>query len=167
MNNLNEVSEMKLQIMNLLMMNQDIMMIVEDKAEIQLPNLQMRYTQIVPWKKKMDTQLDAQSIIAFEINPGEALNPAVRKYVLYIWVMVHDSLMVFDKAVGERLGLSDRGTRLDVLAAKVDHLINGSESLGFGEVEAKGAPLVDVSDYYHGRMLTYEVKGWNRHGDKI
>lgn len=167
MNNLNEVSDMKLQIMQQLLMDRDIMTIVEDTPDIHLPNMNMRYTQIVPWKKKMETQQDAQTIIAFDVNPGEAINPAVRRYTLYIWVMVHDSLMVFDKTVGNRLMLPDRGTRLDVLAAKVDHLINGNEDLGFGEVVAKGAPLVDVSDYYHGRVLTYDIKGWNRHGASI
>lgn len=167
MSNLNEISKMKLRIMNLLMMDADVMKIVENQAEVALPNVHMRYTQIVPWKKKMDTQIDAQSIIAFEVAPGESVNAAVRDYTLYVWVMVHDSLMKFDDEVGASLKLPDRGTRLDVLADKVDYLLNGDEKLGFGELVFHGAPLVDVSDYYHGRMLTYTIKGWNRHGDKI
>ena len=167
MSNLNEMSAMKLRIMNLLMMNADVMKIVENKSEISLPNKSMLYTQIVPWKKKMDTQMDAQSVVAFDVSPGNAINPAVRGYTLYVWVMVHDSLMKFDEEVGVTLNLPDRGTRLDVLADKVDYLLNGAENLGFGELEFHGAPLVDVSDYYHGRMLTYTIKGWNRHGDKI
>lgn len=133
MNNLNEVSEMKLRIMNKLMMNEEVMKIVENKPSVKLPNTKMRYSQIVPWKKKMDTQTDAQCIIAFEVNPGAARNPAVREYVLYVWVMVHDSLMVFDKEQADYLGLRDRGTRLDVLTDKVDYLLNGSSDLGFGE----------------------------------
>lgn len=167
MSNLNEISTMKLRIMNLLMMNADVMKIVENTPDVGLPNMSMLYTQIVPWKKKMDTQMDAQSIIAFEVSPGNAVNPAVREYTLYVWIMVHDSLMKFDEEIGVLLGLPDRGTRLDVLADKVDYLLNGDEKLGFGELEFHGAPLVDVSDYYHGRMLTYTIKGWNRHGDKI
>lgn len=167
MNNLNEISAMKLHIMNHLMMNADIMKIVEDRADIVLPNTSMRYTQIVPWKKKMSTQMEAQSVVAFEINLGEAVNPAVRDYILYVWVMVHDSLMVFDDAVGKRLQMPDRGTRLDILADKVDYLLNGDEQLGFGELKAYGSSIVDVSEYYHGRMLTYKIHGWNRHGEKI
>lgn len=100
----------------------------------------MRYTRIVPWKKKMDTQMDAQSIVAFDIVPGHAVNPAVREYTLYVWVMVHDSLMVFDDVAGRRLQMRDRGTRLDILADKVDYLLNGDEGLGFGELQFHGAP---------------------------
>lgn len=167
MSNLNEISAMKLRIMNLLMMNADVMKIVENTADISLPNTSMLYTQIVPWKKKMDTQMDAQCVIAFDVSPGNAANSAVRDYTLYVWVMVHDSLMKFDEEVGTALDLPDRGTRLDVLADKVDYLLNGADKLGFGELVFHGAPLVDVSDYYHGRMLTYTIQGWNRHGDKI
>lgn len=158
---------MKLRILNHLMMNEDVMKIVEDKQDVVLPNTAMRYTRIVPWKKKMDTQMDAQSIVAFDIVPGHAVNPAVREYTLYVWVMVHDSLMVFDDVAGRRLQMRDRGTRLDILADKVDYLLNGDEGLGFGELQFHGAPQVEVSDYYHGRMLTYKILGWNRHGDKI
>lgn len=167
MRNLNEISTMKLRIMNLLMMNADVMKIVENRSDISLPNMSMLYSQIVPWKKKMDTQMEAQSVIAFEVAPGDAVNPAVREYVLYVWIMVHDSLMRFDENIGSALGVADRGTRLDILADKVDYLLNGDGELGFGELEFHGAPLVDVSEYYHGRMLTYKIKGWNRHGDKI
>lgn len=165
--NLNVVGEMKELLLQKIMLDPEIMKIVENQEDIQIPNKKLIYKQIVPYKKKMQTQVDAQSIIAFEIVPGEAATPAARDYVLNIWVMVHDDLMRFDAEVANRLGINDRGTRLDVLADKIDYLINGDKSLGFGRLHFEGAPIFDASEYYHGRQLVYTIEGWNRYGDRL
>lgn len=154
-------------LMKEILLDEEIMKIVENKPDVQMPNKDLLYKQIVPYKKKMDTQLKAQSIIAFEIAPGKAATPAVREYVLNVWVMVHDDLMKFDTQVANRLGINDRGTRLDVLADKIDYLLNGDKEIGFGRLEFEGAPPFSASEYFHGRQLVYSIYGWNRYGDKL
>lgn len=168
MGNLGVISAMKECIMEELLMNVDVVKILKNSPEVVLKDKSLMYDQIVPYKKRMDTVTESKTIIAFEIVPGRANTPAARGYVINIWVMVHEEQMRFDAKVANTLGLKDdRGTRLDVLADKIDYMMNGDARLGFGKLEFEGAPVFDASEYYHGRQLVYSVESWNRYGDTL
>jgi len=77
--------------------------------------------------------------------------------------------MLINGEVCGNLGLdpSDCGTRIDVLADKIDYLLNGSEEMGFGKMELVTSPPFTPAEKFLGRMLVYHVEGWNRWGEKL
>ena len=165
--NLGVLSEMKERLMEKLVHDEDAMRVLTDNADITLPAKKEIYKTIYPWKKKPNTVTENKTFVTFEIEVPRTINCAVNEYMLRVYVMVHDSNMIFDKSVATRLGLPDRGTRMDVLADKIDYFLNGCADLGFTEIELQSAPTFEPSDGYHGRMLEYRVHGWNRWGEKL
>lgn len=165
--NLGVLSVMKERLMEKLVYDADTMKVLTDQADINLPAKDEIYNTIYPWKKKPSTVLENKTFVTFEIEIPRTINCAANEYVLRVYVMVHDSNMIFDKAVATKLGLPDRGTRMDVLADKINYFLNGSTELGFTKIELQAAPTFEPSDGYHGRMLEYQVLGWNRWGEKL
>jgi len=164
---MNVLGDMKNKIFTALLMDADIVKLVTDSPTVTLPAMELRYTSIIPWKKTPDTRETAQTLITFEIGIGAEVSPAVRWYNIYIRVLTHDSLMRFDKQAADKLGLTDRGTRIDVLAEKIDYLINGSKELGLGKVQTVESTTFDTVGDYHGRGLMYAVQGPNRQCDRL
>lgn len=165
--NLGILSLMKEAMMQKLVNDVDSMKIIANEEGISTPAVNALYNTIFPWKKTIGTTTDNKTYVSIEIEVPGAINCAVKAYYVHIYVMVHDSLMRFDKNVAASLGIDERGTRLDVLCDKIDWLMNGSLDLGFDKVELKRCPTFEPADGYHGRMLEYYVEGWNRWGEKL
>lgn len=81
--------------------------------------------------------------------------------------MSHESLMPVDNKVGEMLSISDRGVRTDILADKLDYLLNGSTDMGFGKLEIVGSDVFRPAERFSGRNIQYIISGWNRYGEKL
>ena len=167
MMNLNRASAMKAELLQNILQNEEIMRLVMDTPNVKLPCKEARYTQVFPWKKAIGTQEEARTLICFEVSMSAPLNNATRMYTLTVWVMTHESLMPLDDAVGKRLNITDRGTRVDVLADKIDYLINGSTEFGFERLEIQGSAPFNAGNSFVGRSLHYSVPGWNRYGEKV
>lgn len=166
-NNLNVISDMKQTILKALLSDESIVKLIRNTSTVTLPDMPLRYTQVVPWKAVPDTQGEAKTFVTFEVDVIGVTNCAVKDFSLNIYVITHESLMKFDNAVGTALDLPDRGVRTDILADKIDYLLNGSTDFGFGKLELKRSPTFDPIDGYHGRKLEYYVQGWNRYGEKL
>lgn len=168
-NNLNVISDMKQVILRSILSDEDIVKILRNSHNVQVPDIQLRYTQVFPWMRTFETVEEAKSFITFEVAVTRVQNCAVREFELRIYIMTHESLMLMNGQVCGELGLdaSDCGTRIDVLADKIDYLINGSEELGFGKIELIASPPFTPAEKFLGRILVYHVEGWNRWGEKL
>lgn len=166
-NNLNQIGAMKQEVLQAILSDDEIMRLILNRPDPTLPALTARYVQVVPWKKIPDTQTNARVYVTFDIVVTEFVNCAVKNYNLYLWIMAHDSLMTIDSTVGAALGIQDRGVRTDILADKIDYLLNGSTEMGFGKLQIKSSGIFDPADGYYGRNLVYEGICRNRYGEKL
>ena len=167
MQNLNRIGAMKEKVLESILATQDVVRLIENKKDVVLPAFEIRYKQVFPWKKILGTQEEAKTFVGFDISLGGAINCAVKTYYLNIWVMSHESLMPIDNKVGEMLSISDRGVRTDILADKLDYLLNGSTDMGFGKLEIVGSDVFRPAERFSGRNIQYIISGWNRYGEKL
>ena len=154
MQNLNRIGAMKEKVLESILATQDIVRLIENKKDVVLPAI-------------LGTQEEAKTFVGFDISLGGAINCAVKTYYLNIWVMSHESLMPVDNKVGETLSISDRGVRTDILADKLDYLLNGSTDMGFGKLEIVGSDVFRPAERFSGRNIQYIISGWNRYGEKL
>lgn len=167
MGNLNLISVLKQTILSAILSDADIMKLVTNSGTVTVPAMSARYDQVFPWKRVPKTIDEATTLITFEVAIPGTLNCAVRDFILRIYVMTHESLMKVDQGVANSLGISDKGVRIDILADKIDYLLNGSEDFGFKKLELEQSNPFDPVDGYHGRTLEYSAQGFNRYGEKL
>lgn len=159
---------MKQKVLEAILSDEDCMRLILNQADVQLPALTARYNQVYPWKRVPNVQEKARTFVTFEVAIGGAANCAVRTYWLNVWCFTHESLMPIGDAVGKQLGIPDRGDRIDILADKIDYLLNGSKDMGFGKLEIVGSDVFRPSnESFVGRNLQYKILGWNRYGEKL
>ena len=166
--NLNIAGDMKQKVLSTILSDLDCMKLILNRADVAVPALDARYVYVYPWKRIPGVAEEARTFVTFEIAIGSAVNCAVKNYWLNVWVISHESLMPIDSVVGKKLGITDRGTRIDILADKIDYLLNGSKDMGFGKLEIVGSDVFRASnESFVGRNLQYKIQGWNRYGDKL
>jgi len=168
-NNLNVISDMKQTMLRALLSDEDVVKILRNTCDVELPDMGLRYTQVFPWMYVPDTVEETKSYIGMKIKARNQINAAAKVYEMTIYIICHKEHMRMNAAVCEQLGLdtTDSGSRVDVLMDKVDCLINGSEEFGFGKVEFVESDEFRPTDKFHGRYITYRVNGWNRWGEKL
>lgn len=168
-NNLNVISDMKQVILRKVLSDEDAVKIIRNTYDVQTPDMGLRYTQVFPWLRAFDTVEEAKTYICFEVSVTSVVNCAVREFELRVYIMTHQSLMLMNSEVCHSISLdaSDSGTRIDVLADKIDYLLNGSEDMGFGKMELVSSPTFSPAEKFLGRVLIYRVDGWNRWGEKL
>lgn len=165
--NLNVISQIKEKVLRTVLSDEICMKLVLNQPVVPLPALDARYTQVMPWRGFPQTQTETKSFVSFEVGVSGPVNSAAREYTLAIYVMCHSSLMPIDDRIGRILGIDDRGTRVDLIADRLDYLINGQTDMGFGKVEIQSSTPFEPIDGYIGRNLVYTITGWNRYGDKL
>ena len=74
----------------------------------------------------------------------------------------------FNKAA-KRAGLSAKEIHQiqQILADKLDYLLNGSTDMGFGKLEIVGSDVFRPAERFSGRNIQYIISGWNRYGEKL
>lgn len=162
MPHLSEVSEYKQNLLTLFMNNPRIVSILKNECAEKFPATELRYKQIYPWKKAVDTTEEAKTFITFNISVPDCPTIAVADFYLYIWVFTHTSLMPFDKEAAEKTGINKRGTRDDVLCEVIAEALNGNTDYGFGKLSLKKSDFFDAGKDYTGRYLVFHVQDYNR-----
>ena len=167
--NLNVISAMKQTVLRALLSDEEIVKILRNSNEVCVPDMGLRYTQIFPWMYVPETVEKANSFIGMRIRARNPVNAAAKTYELTIYVMCHKEHMRMNRDVCEALGLDvkDSGSKVDVLADKIDFLLNGSTDMGFSKLELVDSDEFKPAEKHHGRYITYRVTGWNRYGNKL
>lgn len=163
----NPITTMKLKVDQTLLNDRTIVNLVSDGCDLALPAKGLKWTRVFPFGYVPDVTEGANIYITYEVHLEGIGNPAVRRYVLTVNVLAHRDKQRIDDEVGQRLGITDRGVRTDILAARVDECMNGEHGFGFGKLELLDINPFTFAEKFHGQKLIYRVLGWNRSGEKL
>lgn len=153
---LKELTERKQLLFETILSDRECVNLLTNSEDHPLPALDLRYTQVFPYAWIDDTIQDAKTFLCFDLDVPRISNIAVKSVNLYIWMFSHKSLMP------TRFGI-----RTDLLASRVDTLLNGSTEFGFGKLSLSSVTRLSPNTDYYGRALKYTVLDWNRFGTKL
>lgn len=165
--NLGVISDLKQALLQDILTDEKAVKLIANTPNITLPALDLRYKQVVPWKKVPNTVEEATSYVTFEVRIPQVITKATRIYRLDIYVMTNENTMKIDNAEGTRLGIPDRGSRIDILADRIDYLVNDSKRYTFDEMKFISSDTFTPYEKFFGRVISYEIRGWNMGGDKL
>lgn len=155
MAHLQELTTYKEKIMQAICTSDEVVSLLRKDSEPTLSGRDMRYERIFPYDYIPGTTTKESTYICFDIE-APSVYSCVELYLdFYIWIFTHQKLMNTGK-----------GTRIDLLAHAVDKLFNGRDDFGFGKLELKYCKrLPPPSIGYHGKVMAYSAKFFNRMGD--
>ena len=163
----NLITTMKLKVDQILLSDRKIVNLVSNGTDCELPAKNLKWTRVFPFAYVPDVTEGANTYITYDVRVEGIDNPAVRKYVLTVNAFTHQDMQRFDDETGQRLGITDRGVRTDILAARIDECLNGEHGMGFGKLKLVDMRPFTFAEKFHGQRLVYEVLGWNRSGEKL
>ncbi len=153
---LEEFFDYKNKFMRDLCCNKDIVALITDKKNSKVPNHTLAYSQVYPYEFVPETVDNGQTFICFDVDIAEVLNKTFYIPILYVWVFTHKS----------KMRLPTGGIRTDILASKIDEMLNGSRFYGLGELDLRQVGRFSPITDYQGRVITYCAKDFNRIGSK-
>lgn len=154
--NLEEFFDYKNRLMKDLCSNEEVVSLITDKESSVVPNRTLSYTQLFPYEFIPETVDNAQTFVCFDVDIANVTNKTFYVPVLYIWVFTHKS----------KMRLPNGGVRIDMLASKINELLNGNRFYGLGELDLRQVGRFSPITDYQGRVLTYHAKDFNRSGSK-
>lgn len=167
--NLNEIPFLKNNVLEKFLNDELLVRLLADASNVSLPALDLRYKRVYPWEYTLETTSEAAAFITMEMVATPMLdergrrNPVVKDIHLFVYAFCHQSIMLVDDEVGARLGIPQRGTRVDIMLARVDELLNGAELSSFGKLEFDGQEIINPpASRYVGKCTTYSTKNFNR-----
>lgn len=166
---LKEIPFIKERLLDVFLNDALLMKYISDTNIEELPARDMFCTRVYPWEYTLGTTQQASAYLTFEMgadaisNERNQLHPAILNLRLYVCAFCHQSIMLVDDKVGQRLGIDERGTRVDLILSRVDELINGVQLSRFGRLEfvTQDVILAPGSDY-PGKSNTYTTQNFNR-----
>lgn len=165
--NLGVISDIKQCLLEDILTDEKAVKLITNQAETTLPAMGLRYKQVVPWQKAIGIVEEAKTFVTFEVSIPTFVTDATKLFRLSVHVITHEDLMKVDNAVGKQLEIDDRGDRIDILADRIDYLINGASNYTFDRLKFVSSNVFLVGQSFHGRTMVYEMRGWNRCGDRI
>lgn len=149
---LDELFDYKNQLMSDLMTDQEILRLLSDDCEADTPAESLMYKQVFPCEYVPDVVEHGMTFICCEVDIMNVSNKTFLEPALYIWVFTHTS----------KIRLPEGGLRTDKLSSRITELINGSRMYGLGELELHSVRRFSPAENYHGRVLTFYAKDYNR-----
>lgn len=166
---LKEVPFIKERILDLFLNDELLMKYISDTPDSILPARNMFCTHVYPWEYTLGTTQTASAYLTFEMTADAVTdermhrNAAVLDLNLYVYAFCHQSIMLIDDKVAERLEVDERGTRLDLILSRVDELLNGTSLSRFGKFEfAMQEIILPPATDYPGKSNTYVTRNFNR-----
>lgn len=153
---LEEFFDYKNRLMKELCCNEEIIKLITDKDDSDVPNHNLAYSQIFPYEYIPETVDNGQTFICFDTDIAEVINKTFYIPVLYIWIFTHKS----------KTRLTEGGIRVDKLSSKIDELLNGSRLYGLGELDLRNVGRFSPITDYQGRVLVYSTRDFNRSGSR-
>ncbi|MDR2357868.1 MAG: hypothetical protein LBD92_07300 [Oscillospiraceae bacterium] len=130
--------------------------LIADDPDCEVPADSLRYKQVFPYAHIDFTVEHATTFVCFDVDVPEVRTIAVKNCYITVWAFTHrDKLMTRD------------GMRIDLLANRIDELMNGSTQYGFGRVKLERVVRFAPNRDFYGRELTYFVQDWNRFGEGL
>jgi len=125
--NSREVSEYKLKIIRHLIQDNELVSLVDERKEFEYAD-DLIYERLFPFGRIPETEQEMKTYVTIMVDVPSigTRNDVVRDVVLTVRVITHSNLM---RVSGRN------GTRIDLLAARVDELLNESFDFGIGYVK--------------------------------
>lgn len=147
------IREYKDKILEKILTSQDIIDLLDDDEFKAAPASGLLYKKVFPYAFVPDTVDVASTFICIEANIANVNTDSICDIELTVLVIAHVDVM-----------RTDFGTRVDVVADKIDDLINHSRDFGIGKVTplSRYPTSYSLPNYdYVCRKLMYLVKDFN------
>ena len=125
--------------------------LITDQENSTCPNRQLMYQNIFPYAYTPDTTKETETYVCFRVHVPEVMNKTFKKMNIVFYVFSHQS----------HIRTSD-GLRPDLIAERIENLLNGSLDLGVGRMRLEGTDDISPAPQFHGIALEYSVSEFNR-----
>ena len=137
--------------MQLLCSDQEIVDLVLHKSNSTVPDRSLMYSRIFPYAYTPDATKETNTYICFRIYVSEVMNKTFKKMGICFYIFSHQDYI-----------RTNNGLRPDLIAVRIENLLNGSMELGVGRISLEGMNDISPSDNFHGIALEYIVSEFNR-----
>lgn len=158
--NLKETYAYKNRLMEHICKNEEIVKLVTKNMDASVPNHTLPYTQVFPFEWVPETIDEAKTYICFDVDITSVPNKTFYLPVLYIWVFTHKSNA---RAMQEMGG----GITVDRVVVEIDEMLNGNRFYGLGDLKLNSCRRFTPILGYHGRVLAYAARDFNRPSGRI
>lgn len=148
---LQELADNKEKLLKFFLSNQTLVDLITNDANHPVPSLDLRYTQVYPYHWLRDTVTEQKSYLCFSVTVPRVPTKVIKDVTMKIWLFSHEGIM-----------RTPKGPRIDLIAAAVDDILNGSTEFGFGKVELKSTREITPAKDFYGYEMVYEVQDFNR-----
>lgn len=145
-------------IMKTLCSNKDIVSLLTDKKEVELPCRDLMYKNIFPYAYTPDPTKETNTFICFRLSIPHVSNKTCKTVGIVFYIFTHQSLI-----------RTEDGLRTDLIGETIEELFNGTYDIGLGRLKLQGMDDISPNTDYHGIALEYSAEEFNRpsiHGDK-
>lgn len=149
---LTEFFDYKNRLMKELCSNEDIVKLITENEDARVPNHQLAYTNIHPYRYVPDTASEAKTFICFDMDILTVPSKTYYVPMIYIWIFSHNS----------KLRLKNGGGLLiDRLCIDVAKMLNGSRFYGLGELMLESTQVFKPTNDYMGREMIFKALDFN------
>jgi hypothetical protein len=149
---LTEISTKKERLLKALLTDAEFVRLVANDDNHPVPGTALRYKQVFPYGWVDETATEAKTFVCFDVDVlSTTKNVSVKNCNIYFWVFSH-----------QKVAMTSKGVRADLIAEQIDTLLNGSPDYGFGNVKLESFLRSAPNANFYGRVLKYSVQDWNR-----
>lgn len=148
---LQELAADKEKLLRFFLSDQTLVDLITNEEGYPTPALELRYAQVFPYHWLSGTITEQKSYLCFSVSVPRVPTDIIKDVTLKIWLFSHEGIM-----------RTTNGPRIDLIAAAVDDILNGSNEFGIGRVSLKNTSEIYPAKDFYGYALTYEVKDFNR-----
>lgn len=153
---LQELASDKEKLLRFFLSDQTLVDLITNEEGHETPALDLRYVQVFPYHWLSGTITDQKSYLCFSVTSPRASSPTIKDVEMKIWVFSHEAIM-----------RTEKGVRIDLIAAAVDSLLNGLSGMGVGKVDLLATREISPAKDFYGYEMKYLVKDFNRSFSEI
>lgn len=158
--NLEETFDYKNRLMEYACKNEEIVKLVTKNKNASVPNHTLPYSQMFPCEWVPDTVDNAKTFVCFDVDIASVPNKTFYLPVLYVWVFTHKSNLRAPVELGG-------GLTVERVCVEIDKMLNGNRFFGLGNLMLSGLKRFTPISGYHGRVIIYSAKDFNRPSGRI
>lgn len=147
---LQELASNKEKLLKFFLSDQTLVDLLTGNENSETPNLSLRYSQVFPYHWLSPTISEQKSFLCFSISVPRTQSPTIKDVEMKIWFFSHANIM-----------WTPSGPRIDLIAAAVDDLLNGTYGFGIGKAELLGTREITPAKDFYGYEIRYLVKDFN------
>lgn len=147
-----ELGEVKLTLLKKLIDDPEIVALIDHNNECEYPD-DLLYSHLFPFNRMPDTEQEVKTYVTVCADvPSIQANDLLRNLTITVRIFTHQNLM---KVGGSNM------TRIDLLAAKIDSLINESYDFGIGYVKLHSNTEMNLDASHMYRKLCFRTDSLN------